>query len=527
MAFARTTRILLLSVLVLAGALGLSERSSQAGHAATLNPLLTQWIAAHPGQPVPVIVQVAGPIDEGRTFVTEHGGTIERDLGILNAFSANVSPDVALALSSRDAIGMLALDAPVTSTAFEVEKDKFLTTFQRSTKATDVWNKGMGEGIGIAIVDTGVSSDALCEFATTDGTCGRRLLDGYTGTASPTSDGFGHGTHIANTAAGYAFLTNGQYGGMAPMANIIPVKIDDNRGNSSIGDVVAGLSWVLDNRIRLNIKVVNLSLTSSVQQSYKTDPMDAAIELLTFNGITVVAAAGNSPDAYNYAPANDPFVITVGAVDEHGSNDPNKHTIAPWSSKGVTGDGVAKPDVYAPGVRIVAGISPSSMIATVFPGGITSTDHNEARYGMSGTSMATAVVSGGVALIAQRHPNWTPGQIKQAIKSTGKPLQLAPGARELQVQPSSDLSTVTDASSGIVPSYLLLDAAGTCDTSVVAVADCPIQFERISWGSVNFQKISWSKISWSKISWSRVSWSGGVDLSKISWSRISWGSILQ
>lgn len=519
-----TFALLLVAALALGGA-------APHGTGTEINPLVARWIADHPGERVPVIAGVAGPLDDVTAFIEARGGAVEHELTLINAVSGTMPADAVSALASRDDVAYITVDAPVrtTATGFSIQTDKFEPTFMRSTKATDVWDKGKGAGIGVAIIDTGVSSDATCEFADpASGACGTRLLAGTAtqGGQKPTRDGFGHGTHIANTVAGYAFLANGRYGGMAPLANIIPVKIDDDQGNSSVGDVIGGLGWVLANKDAYNIRVVNLSLSSTIAQSYKTDPLDAAVELLWFNGITVVVAAGNTPDAYSYSPANDPFVITVGAVDEHGTDDTNKHDVAPWSSRGTTTDGVSKPDVYAPGVKIIAGISPSSMIATVFPGGIVSTDNNQARYAMSGTSMATAVVSGGAALIAERHPDWTPGQIKQAMATMSKVLPQSPFARELQVKPAAELKSTPDASFGIVPNYLLLDAAGTCDTTVTNPNDCPVVFDKISWGSVDFQKISWSKISWSKISWSKISWSG-VDFQKISWSKISWGSVLQ
>ena len=123
-------------------------------------------------------------------------------------------------------------------------------------------------------------------------------------------------------------------------------------------DVIRGLQFVVDHKADYNIRVVNLSLEAATPGSYKTDPLDAAVEAAWFKGIVVVAAAGNrgsAPDAVSYAPGNDPYVITVGAVDDGRPARPTATTPAPtWSSRGITRDGFAKPEIHAPGAGIVS-----------------------------------------------------------------------------------------------------------------------------------------------------------------------------
>ena len=128
-------------------------------------------------------------------------------------------------------------------------------------------------------------------------------------------------------------------------------------------DVIYGLQFAVEHQSQFNIRVINLSLDSTTPQSYKTDPLDAAVETAWMHGIVVVAAAGNRgnvPGAVQYSPANDPYVITVGGVDENGSGNPANDTIASWSSLGTTQDGFQKPDVYAPGAHIVSVLAPNS-----------------------------------------------------------------------------------------------------------------------------------------------------------------------
>ena len=143
-----------------------------------------------------------------------------------------------------------------------------------------------------------------------------------------------------------------RYDGHRPEADLVAVKTADDHGNSTVLDVINALEFVVDHKDELNIDVVNLSVSSDTPGSYLTDPLDAAVEFAWHAGIVVVAAAGNrgdAADAVQYAPGNDPFVISVGATDETGTADPADDIVATFSSRGVTQDGFNKPDVVAPG----------------------------------------------------------------------------------------------------------------------------------------------------------------------------------
>ncbi len=186
----------------------------------------------------------------------------------------------------------------------------------------------------------------------------------------------------------------------------------DESGATSVLDVIYGLQFAVEHQAQYNIRIVNLSLDSATPQSYKTDPLDAAVEATWLHGIVVVAAAGNrgnAPDAVQYSPANDPYVITVGGVDENGTADPSNDTIASWSSQGTTQDGVQKPDVYAPGAHIVSVLAPNSEFANSNCGCLVASNQ---YIQTSGTSMAAPMIAGLAADLLQVHPNWTPDQIK-------------------------------------------------------------------------------------------------------------------
>ena len=151
--------------------------------------------------------------------------------------------------------------------------------------------------------------------------------------------------------------------GVAPDANLISIKASDDDGNATVLDVIDGIQFAVDHKADYNIRVLNLSLESTVAESYKTDPLDAAVEAAWFKGIFVVAAAGNrgaGPDAVSYAPGNDPYVVTVGAVDDKGTKDITDDEPTSWSSRGTTQDGFAKPDIYAPGASIVSNLAPAA-----------------------------------------------------------------------------------------------------------------------------------------------------------------------
>ena len=205
--------------------------------------------------------------------------------------------------------------------------------------------------------------------------------------------------------------------GIAPRANLISVKVSDDDGDTTVLDVINGLQFVVDHKAELGIRVVNLSLSSTVAESYKTDPLDAAVEAAWFSGIVVVAAAGNegvAPDAVSYSPGNDPYVISVGALDDRGSSYLYDDQLASWSSRGVTQDGVQKPEVLAPGNRLVAPLAPNSDFERMCRRCMISHSY----FRVSGTSMASGVVSGVAALVIEKNPGMTPNQVKGAIVGT-------------------------------------------------------------------------------------------------------------
>lgn len=199
--------------------------------------------------------------------------------------------------------------------------------------------------------------------------------------------------------------------GVAPDANIIGVKVLNQDGGGSISDVIAGIQWTIENRERYNIKVMTMSLGTKAKTSYRQDPLCQAVSAAVSAGITVVTAAGNNgpKEATINSPAISPSVIAVGACDDRKAKEASKVTIAEFSSRGPTVDGITKPDILAPGVSIH------------------SLSHEGSGYtSLSGTSMATPIVAGCAALLYEKNPQALPNQVKDTIVGNALQLGLSP-----------------------------------------------------------------------------------------------------
>ncbi|MCH8949874.1 MAG: S8 family serine peptidase, partial [Chloroflexi bacterium] len=380
---------LVLFVLIIAAALFIHGTAATASSSLPIHGSVAMWIEEHPGEPVPLIVQHDGTPDDLLAFVRESGGVVEREFHIVPAIDIEIPANVVNGLGGQGDVEWISLDAPIVSTHLADDGETLPTgkkvenIFPKTVNADEVWNDFAGEGITVAVIDTGISDADNPDFAhgTTERVTANVVINADT---VSDEDGFGHGTHVSGIIAGDGSRLDNKYPGIAPMANLVDVKISDDAGNATVGDLMAGLEWVDDNRIDYNIRVLNLSVSSSIAQSYKVDPIDAAVELLWFHGIVVVVAAGNegdADDAVHYPPANDPFVITVGAIDDQGTNGDRDDRLASWSSRGTTQDGFAKPDILAPGVNLISTIDPTSVLATEHPDYVV--DDNYFR--MSGT----------------------------------------------------------------------------------------------------------------------------------------------
>ena len=229
-----------------------------------------------------------------------------------------------------------------------------------------------GAGVGIAVIDSGVSASHDDLSSSAGGSRVARFVD-FAGNATAPYDDYGHGTHVAGIIAGNGFDSGGARTGMAPGAHLIVLKVLDGSGEGRISDVIAALDYVVDHKDELNIRVVNLSVATGVYESYDTDPLTLAAQRAVAAGIVVVAAAGNNgrgPEGTTRysgitAPGNAPWVLTVGASSHMGTTDRADDTIAAFSSRGPSAiDHGAKPDLVAPGVGIESLSDPASRLYT-------------------------------------------------------------------------------------------------------------------------------------------------------------------
>jgi subtilisin len=257
-------------------------------------------------------------------------------------------------------------------------------------KAPAAWARGLrGKGIKVAVIDTGIAAHA--DLSVMGGACFVPGIVSY-------NDDIGHGTHCAGIIA----ARNNFIGvvGVAPEASLYALKVFKKEAN---GNTVGYTSWILAAMawtIQHGMKVVSMSLgaTTGPQLAYKN-----AIQACTNAGISVVCAAGNSGQTgfpWVNAPANShPLAIAVGAIDIH-------KLIAPWSSRGINGVGWNPVTLVAPGVSIKSTYPFPASSYTI----------------MSGTSMACPHVAGGVALIRQKFPMFTPAQVKSKLLITSSDL---------------------------------------------------------------------------------------------------------
>jgi serine protease AprX len=231
-------------------------------------------------------------------------------------------------------------------------------------------------------------------------------------------DDNGHGTHVAGIAAGNGGKSGGRYAGVAPECNVVAIKILDGAGQGSAADVLAGLQWMLDHRAQYGVRVANLSVGTPDQGP--RDPLVRAVERAWDEGVVMVVAAGNrGPGAGSVtSPGVSRKVVTVGASDDGQPRLPGK-TQRHFSGRGPTSECIVKPDLVAPGAGIVSCRSPTLAREIYRRAQPVSEDYLR----MSGTSMATPMISGAIALLLQRSPNLAPDEVKYRLKQCAVNLQ--------------------------------------------------------------------------------------------------------
>ena len=490
------------------------------------------------------------------------GGHVTRPLSILDGAVAVVPASEVGALRSAHGVAQVTADGRLTLDSiggYDPTTDAgSLYSTEQITGAQSAWQNGAtGRGVGVALVDTGVSPVQGLNGPGQVINGPDLSFDSQTPQLTHL-DEYGHGTHMAGIIAGNdgygtgtAYAGNsGQFTGVAPDAHIVNVKVGDENGVVDVSQVLAAIDWVVQHRndSGVNLRVINLSFGTNSLQPYQLDPLAFAAEAAWRQGLVVVTSAGNGGNNSNGLndPAYDPYLIAVGAVDTQATVSTADDTVAAFSS---SGNGVRNPDVVAPGVHIASLRVPGSVIDQQFAATATVASNTRFFRG-SGTSQAAAVVSGAAADLLSAKPWLSPDQVKYALTSTANPLSNTPstlqGAGDLNLAAALNAKTSPgQAKQGYAPSLGTgsLEAArgsahvvangvtlageqdifGNAFSSATMAA---AEANGASWSGGSWNGASWSGASWSGASWSGASWSGaswsGASWSGASWSGASW-----
>ena len=349
--------------------------------------------------------------------VVKLGGTILGQLPLVNGVVALLDGNGILNLSNQPNVVYISADRPLTPS---------LSNAASAVNADFAWQSNYtGAGIGVALIDSGVSNSIDLYTGVLPLSRVVYQQSFVPGNSSP-NDQYGHGTHIAGLIAGDGLSSTGPlytktFKGIAPDSKIVNLRVLDANGASTDSVVIAAINQAIALKSKYNIRVINLSMGRAVYESYNLDPLCQAVEKAWQNGIVVVVAAGNNgryqpTNGYGTvtSPANDPYVITVGAMKPMGTPTRVDDLIASYSSKGPTViDAVAKPDLVAPGNLLVSLEAPGSTLYNQYPGNRVpysyyvkggSSASSSSYLTLSGTSMAAGVVSGVVADLLQKSP---------------------------------------------------------------------------------------------------------------------------
>lgn len=543
---------------------------------------------------VGIIVRESAPASNAAELaVTRLGGTVGRQLGIIGGFSARVGSRMLDTLRGNAAFRSISTDGslslhsvkvPDLVTTPPVPKNPSTEHATQTTqtnggsvagseqhsvdgfdprsaggwaqsieamRADDMWRQGnIGQGVDVALIDSGVSP--------VPGLTGQ-VIDGpdlsFESQFDETRylDTYGHGTHMASIIAGRdASIEAGRefedyddaFVGIAPGSRVLSMKVATANGAVDVSQVIAAIDWVVQHRNTdgLNVRVLNLSFGTDSLQPYEVDPLAFAVEVAWLRGIVVVAAAGNGgiDDTSVNDPAYDPYVIAASAVDST-TGHPKDYTTPSWQTRG---DASRSPDLAAPGRSVVGLRVPESAADQGYPSARVGTT---ARFFKgSGSSQATAFISGAAALLLSQRPELTPDQVKAILTSTAQPLPSADpvaqgrglvdlhAARKAPTPPTAVAEQRWPRSTGDGSLEAARGGYHVSEDGVELTGEQDIfgnawdgrswseaAWDGRSWSGGDWNGSTWSGSSWSGSSWSGRSWSGST-WSGRSWSGRSW-----
>jgi|GEM_PF-359388 len=411
------------------------------------------------------------------------------------------------------------------------------------------WDGGpTGEGINVAVLDTGVSPHQ--DLTGDDGIRVVKYRDftrGGNGKKRAVDDA-GHGTFVAGLIAGNGSASvpvnqggdsTRHYRGVAPEAGIVSLKVLDGEGRGRESDVIRAIAWTVRNSDRYDIRVMNLSLGANVTAPAEYDPMAMAVAAAWKSGIVVVTAAGNEGEfgpGGILSPGNEPHVITVGASDTKQTAVTDDDEICYYSSVGPTlFDEFAKPDVVAPGNRNISLRVPGSFVDTNWPENQIAVseyipgapaDAEPQYFKLSGTSTAAPVVSGIVALMLDADPGLTPDDVKLRLMQTATPLP----ETDVHQQGAGVVDVPAALASSLVATAPTL-SADLGDGTTILPASVYDEWQDYAWLKFKWTKFKWTKFKWTKFKWTGVDWEKfkwtkfkwtGVDWEKFKWTKFKW-----
>lgn len=372
-----------------------------------IDPELMKTMGTMSDQTVSIILHSHGDCnDRCQEILKKLGAEVKYEYPLIDSFSVEISPSKLMDLASARYVKYIAADVSVKAQ---------MDIASQEVKADILNNTGYkGRGISIAIIDTGIYPHA--DFLRPTNRI--KVFKDFVKKKELPYDDNGHGSFVSGVAAGNGYMSRGKYRGIAPEANIIALKALNKDGSGNTSDILAAIQWVADHQNDNKIKVLSMSLGTDAKRLSANDAMVRGVEALWDRGITVVVAAGNSgpkPSTIT-SPGISTKVITVGAIDDKRTPNISDDTIAEFSSRGPVGMRI-KPDVVAPGVKVVSVNankeyeSGQRNISTAVP-----------YTTMSGTSVATPIVSGSAVLLLEKYPSWTPNQIKEALMDNAIPI---------------------------------------------------------------------------------------------------------
>ena len=373
--------------------------------------------AGHTAQRVIIRYRTDADKSDVKKRIERHKGRVVSEHKLIRAMTAVVSAaDLADLANDADVLSV-SVDADVMASASDWKSTPTSTTSSYSSadystastlkQALGLQDWFTGSSMTVAVIDSGIQSSS--DFS------GRIVgmydfTPGRNGASVTPYDEYGHGTHVAGLIGSSGASSNGKFAGVAPGVKLLALRVLDREGAGRTSAVIAALEFAVANKNRFGIRVVNLSLGHPIYESAATDPLVQAVEAAVRAGLVVVTAAGNSgtnqvTGETGYAgiasPGNAPSAITVGASNTFGTDLRTDDRVANYSSRGPSWyDGIAKPDVVAPGSGLVSNAAFASTLVTSYPSLLVGSGFSTFLR-LDGSSMATAVVSGLTAVMLE------------------------------------------------------------------------------------------------------------------------------